>query len=106
MADRSLHRRDFLRLSLVLTGSAWVAACQNQNTQSVPTPAATKGIMPETSGIQLKGGDADAWTFHKALKGSLKNPADCKVVFTESDKARVEATSQEYFFSADVPISP
>jgi cyclomaltodextrinase / maltogenic alpha-amylase / neopullulanase len=56
--------------------------------------------------IQLKGGNADAWTFHKLLKGSLGNPAACQAVWLESNGSRVQATLQEYFFSAEVPIRP
>src|SRR5688572_17232434 len=105
MADRSLNRRDFLRLSLVLAGSAFTAACKEA--LPGPTPAATKGIMSLLkSGIQLNGADADIWIFRKLLKGSLENPAACQGVWINNDGVRVQAMMQEDSFSAEVPIHP
>jgi cyclomaltodextrinase / maltogenic alpha-amylase / neopullulanase len=100
-----LNRREFLRLSLVLTGSA-LAACQKTPLTAIPTT--TEGTMsPElNSGIQLTGGDADAWTFQKVIKGSLKNPAVCQTVTIDNDRSPVQAALQENFFSAEVPIRP
>src|SRR5215216_5099020 len=103
MPDRLLHRREFLRLSLVMTGSVLATACQAQRI----VPTATKGIMstPELkTGIQLKGTDADVWTFTKSVKGSMENPAACQTVLIDNNGARVHADLQEYFFSAEVPI--
>jgi cyclomaltodextrinase len=90
----------------VMTGSALAAACQK--TRSTTLPIATEGTMsPESnSGIQLNGGDADAWTFQKVVKGSLKNPAACQSVTIDNDRFPVQAALQENFFSADVPIHP
>src|SRR5687767_9451500 len=103
MADRPLNRRDFLRLSLVLAGSAFTAACKEA--LPGPTPTATKGIMSLLkSGIQLNGGDADIWTFRKLLKGSLENPAACQGVWINNDGVRVQAMMQDDSFSAEVPI--
>jgi len=105
MAARPLNRRDFLRLSLVLAGSAFTAACKEA--LPGPTLTATKGTMSSLkSGIQLNGGDADAWTFHKLLKGSLENPAACQAVWINNDGVRVQTTLQEDSFSAEVPIHP
>ena len=106
MVNRPLNRRDFLRLSLVLTGSALAAACQRIPTEAIP--ATSEGIMsPESkSGIQLNGSNADAWTYRKVVRGSLKNPAACKRVFIDNDRARVQTVLQENFFSAEVPIHP
>lgn len=58
------------------------------------------------SGIQWNGGDADAWTFNKVVKGILKNPAACQAVWIDNDGARSQAILQEHFFSAEVPIHP
>ena len=106
MADQPLNRRDFLRLSLVLAGSAFAAACQEMLPEITPNVA--KGTMsPQLdSGIQLKAGDADSWTFHKQVKGSMRNPAACQAVFIDNSGSRTEAALQEYFFSASVPIRP
>ncbi|HET9588738.1 MAG TPA: alpha-amylase family glycosyl hydrolase [Anaerolineales bacterium] len=103
MTNQSLNRRDFLRLSLVLAGGALATACQEL--QSGPAPTATKGPMLK-SGIQLNGGDADAWAFQKPLKGSLENPAACQGVSIDNGGTRVQAVLKEHFFSADVPIRP
>lgn len=63
--------------------------------------------MPsQPSGIKLIGSNADVWTFHKQVRGSLANPAACRSVAITSDPARVEARLQENFFSAEVPIRP
>jgi glycosidase len=98
-----LNRRDFLRLSLVLAGSAFIAACKEMQTE--PAPALTKGNMLK-SGIQLNGSNADAWTFRKAVRGSLENPAACREVFVDNDSTRVEAHLEGSSFSAEVPIRP
>ena len=106
MSIQSLNRREFLRLSLVLTGSALAAACQKAPPTTNPTM--TEGTMsPEiNSGIQLSGGDADAWTYQKVVKGSLKDPAVCQSVYIDNDRSPVQAVLQENFFSANVPIQP
>ncbi len=105
MAERTLHRRDFLRLSLVLTGSALATACQAQ--QTTPTPATPEGTMPsQPSGIKMIGTDADAWTFRKVMRGSMANPAACQSVSIENNSTLAEAALQENFFSAEVPIRP
>ena len=63
--------------------------------------------MPsQPSGIKLIGSNADVWTFHKQLRGSLANPAACHSVAITNDPARVEARLQEHFFAAEVPIHP
>src|SRR5688572_5594503 len=98
-----LNRREFLRLSLILTGSALATACLP--TRSGFTPTAPPRPSPE-SGIHLKGGNADAWTFIKSLQGSMANPAACQSVLFDNNGARTQAALQEYFFSADVPIRP
>src|SRR5688572_20733318 len=98
---RKLNRRDFLRLGLVLAGGTFVAACQEMQTEPVPT--ATKGIMLK-SGIHLNGTNADAWTFRKLIRGSLDNPAACQAVFVDNSSTRVEALVEGSSFSAEVPI--
>ena len=103
MKKRSLNRREFLRLSMVLAGSAWAAACQPRRSTLTPTAAPTLALP---SGIKLTGDHADAWTFLKQVKGSMANPAVCPAVSIQSDSARIQATLQEYFFSAEVPIRP
>jgi cyclomaltodextrinase / maltogenic alpha-amylase / neopullulanase len=103
MSDRSLHRRDFLRLSLVLAGSAWVTACQE--TLPTSTPASSPGPSLK-AGIRLPGGAADAWTFVKEVRGSMQNPAACQAVWISNASARTQAALNENFFSADVPIQP
>ena len=69
MTNRLIHRREFLRLSLVLAGSALATACQP--TRPGSTPTATAAGPSFASGIRLQGGGADAWTFVKSIKGSL-----------------------------------
>src|SRR5687767_7503013 len=103
MCDRTLNRRDFLRLSLVLTGGAFVAACQEM--QSEVTPTATRGDMLK-SGIRLHGSSADVWTFRKRVMGSLDNPVACQVVLVDNSNTRVEALLDGSSFSAEVPIRP
>ena len=98
-----LNRREFLRLSLVLSSSALATACLP--TRSGFTPSASAGPS-QTSGIQWKGGNADAWTFIKSLKGSMANPAACRSVLVDHNGARTQASLQEYFFAADIPIRP
>jgi cyclomaltodextrinase len=94
-----------MRLSLVLTGSALAAACQANLAPS--TPDLPEGTMPpQPAGIKLIGSNADVWTFHKQVRGSLTNPAACQSVVITNDSARVEARLQENFFSAEVPIRP
>jgi cyclomaltodextrinase / maltogenic alpha-amylase / neopullulanase len=107
MTDQALNRREFLSLSLVLAGSALVTACQAP--QIGPSPTATKGIMstPELkTGIKLQGGNVDAWTFRKSLKGSLENPTACQTVWIDDNGTRLQANLREYFFSAEVPVRP
>src|SRR5687768_18420100 len=103
MANRSLNCRDFRRLSLGLTDSALIAACQKALTGA--TPIATKGIMLK-SGIQLNEGNADAWTFGKPLKGSLQNPEACQGVLIDNGGTRVQAIVEGQSFSAEVPVLP
>src|SRR5687768_7625438 len=98
---RKLNRRDFLRLSLVLAGGTFVAACQEMQTEPVPT--ATKGVMLK-SGIHLNGRNADAWAFRKPMTGSLENPAACQAVFVANNSTRVDALLEDSSFSAEVPI--
>src|SRR5512147_2280924 len=105
MADQPLNRRDFLRLSLVLAGSA-LASCQGIVPGSTPTDA--KGNMPK-SAFQLNGGDADAWSYDKLIKGFLKDPSACRAVWIDNgraDSARVQATLDGQAFSASVPTQP
>ena len=107
MKKQSLNRREFLRLSLVMAGGTLIASCQDL--LSNPTAFPTKGNMstPELrTGIQLKGGDVDAWTFRKSLKGSMQNPAACQAVWIDNDGTRIRATLQESFFSGEVPVRP
>jgi cyclomaltodextrinase / maltogenic alpha-amylase / neopullulanase len=106
MSERALNRREFLRLSLVLAGSALAAACKQV---LAGTPTALKGSTPLSdlkSGIQFMGDDADVWASTKLMRGSLKNPAACQAVWIENNGVRVQANMQEYFFSANVPIQP
>ena len=64
-------------------------------------------MPPESnSGIKLIGADADAWTFRKEVKGSMKNPAACQAVFVDRNGSRTKASLQEYFFSAELRIHP
>ena len=39
----------------------------------------------------------------KTLKGKLENPAACQAVSLEASRTRLQATMQEYSFSAEVP---
>jgi glycosidase len=103
MKRQSVNRREFLRLSFVLAGSAWATSCQPARSALTPTIAAAPSL---SSGIQLTGDNADAWTFVKHVKGSLSNPAVCQAVWIENDDARAQATLQENFFSAEVLIRP
>ena len=101
MPSGPLNRREFLRLSLVLTSSALATACQTTQ------PRLTSTEPPEPSlesGIKLNTTSADAWTFSKPVIGSMANPAACKVVWLENDDQRVQAALNESFFSASVPI--
>src|SRR5688572_4424543 len=106
MAQQLLNRREFLRLSLVLTGSALVAACQKVPIRTTPTPV--KGTMtPELkAGIQLNGGDADAWIHNKLVRGSLENPEVCQDVSIDNGGARVGAVLKGQSFFAEVAIRP
>lgn len=107
MTDQALNRREFLRLSLVMASSALATACQAP--RIAPSPTATKGIMPTRelkTGIKLQGGNVDAWTFRKSLKGSMENPAACQAVWIDHNGARLPAVLQEYFFSGEVPVHP
>src|SRR5688572_14832300 len=103
MADRPLNRRDFLRLSLVMAGGT-LAACQKTQPAPIPTSKGNTPLPQLKAGIQLNGGDADAWTFRKLLKGSLENPAACQGVWINNDGVRVQAMMQDDSFSAEVPI--
>ena len=102
MSDGPLHRRDFLRLSLALAGSAWLAACQDQLPSMTLTPAAPS----LKAGIRLIGGEADAWTFVKQVRGSMQNPAACESVSIGNGLVRKQASLNESFFSAELPIRP
>jgi cyclomaltodextrinase / maltogenic alpha-amylase / neopullulanase len=103
MTHRPLPRREFLRLSLVLAGSAWVTACQER----LPglTPTAVQEPSPK-AGMKLLGGEADAWSFVKSMRGSMANPAACQVVLVDNNGERVPAALQENFFTAEAPIRP
>src|SRR5688572_10639681 len=101
MTHPMLNRREFLRLSLIAAGSALASACQPTRAALMPTP--TRGPSLK-SGIQLNGNNADAWTFIKSVRGSMANPAACQAVWVDNDETRKQATLQENFFSAEVPI--
>jgi len=101
MVDQTLNRRDFLRLSLMLAGGAFIVACQE--VQSEVTPIATKGNMLK-SGIRLNGSSADVWTFRKRVMGSLDNPVACQVVLVDNSNTRVDAILEDLSFSAEIPI--
>jgi cyclomaltodextrinase / maltogenic alpha-amylase / neopullulanase len=103
MTDRPLNRRDFLRLSLIAAGSAWVTACQEALPRSTPTAAPGPSLK---AGIQLIGDDADAWTYVKKVPGSMQNPAACQGVWISNGSARTQAVLNENFFAAEVPIQP
>src|SRR5688572_21009314 len=103
MTHPMLNRREFLRLSLIAVGSALASACQP--TRSALTPTPTQGPSLK-SGIKLNGDNADAWTFIKSMRGSIANPAACQAVWVDNNGIGAQATLQENFFSADVPIRP
>ncbi|HET6821149.1 MAG TPA: alpha-amylase family glycosyl hydrolase, partial [Anaerolineales bacterium] len=103
MNRRSMNRREFLRLSLVLAGSTWATACQPTRSALTSTVVPTLSIP---SGIQLTGDNADAWTFVKQTRGSISNPAVCQAIWVDNEKARAQAALQENFFSAEVLIRP
>ncbi len=106
MKDQPLNRREFLRLSFVLAGSAVAASCQGALPGTTPTDA--KGNMPK-SAFQLNGGNADAWTYNKLVKGFLKDPAACQAVWIDNGGApaeRVQAILDGQSFSANVAIRP
>ena len=103
MIKRPLNRREFLRISLVLAGSAWVTACQERLPTLTPTTVSSPSME---AGVALFGGSADAWTFHKGIRGSIHNPAACQSVSLKNQSALVPASMQENFFSAEVPIRP
>ncbi|HJS18503.1 MAG TPA: alpha-amylase family glycosyl hydrolase [Anaerolineales bacterium] len=56
------------------------------------------------SGIQLSRGNADAWTHHKLVIGSLENPEACETVWIDNGATRVQAVMDGSSFSASVPI--
>ena len=103
MSRVPLNRREFLRLSIVLTGGAVASACEPTRSALTPTIAPTLALP---SGIKLTGGHAEAWTFHKTIRGSMSNPAACEAVWLDNSHERVEAMLQENFFTAEVPIRP
>ncbi|HET6598063.1 MAG TPA: alpha-amylase family glycosyl hydrolase [Anaerolineales bacterium] len=103
MMNRSLNRREFLRLSIVLAGSAWATACGPGRSTLTPTVVPTLSLP---SGIKLTGDDADAWAFVKQIRGSMSNPAVCQAVWVENEEARAQTAPQENFFSAEVLIRP
>ena len=101
MSDRALNRRDFLRLSLVLAGGAFIATCDEVKLELTPT----KEVLLK-SGIRLNGGEADAWVFRKSVSGRLDNPAVCQAVLVDNSNTRVNALIEGSSFSAEVPIRP
>ncbi|HEU4746393.1 MAG TPA: alpha-amylase family glycosyl hydrolase, partial [Anaerolineales bacterium] len=101
MSRPFLTRREFLRLSFILAGSALATGCQPARTGT--TPSSIPGPSLE-SGIQLPGSSTDAWTFMKSMRGSLANPAACQAVWIDHNGTRLPAALQENFFSADVPV--
>jgi cyclomaltodextrinase / maltogenic alpha-amylase / neopullulanase len=101
MADQSLNRREFLRLSYALAGGALLTACQKE--QFTPTLVPTLTTM---AGIQLDGSNADAWTFNKLVTGDLKNPDVCDAVWIQNNESRLPALLKEKSFSVNVPIQP
>ena len=101
MPKPSLNRREFLHLSLVLTGSALATACQPTRSALTPTSMSTPFLE---SGIKLITANSDAWTFHKPIRGSMSNPAACQAVWVDNGEQRVEADLNESFFSASVPV--
>lgn len=103
MSRAPLNRREFLRLSIVLTGGAVASACEPARSALTPTIAPTFALP---SGIKLTGDNAEAWTFHKTIRGSMSNPAACEAVWLDNSQERVEAMLQENFFAAEVPIRP
>jgi glycosidase len=100
MGDQPLNRREFLRLSLVLTGSALAAGCQEKMSPTT-TPEALLN-----SGIQLRGSRAEAWTFSKRMQGSLENPDACQGVLIANQGTAVPALVEGKSFSARVPVFP
>jgi len=104
MSKQPLNRREFLRLSLVLAGSALAASCQEKLPAVTPTSEA-KGTMTK-SGLQLSGGNAEAWHHIKRLKGSLQDPAVCQSLWIDNGRERVQAVLEGQSFSAEVPILP
>src|SRR5687768_7009790 len=100
MYDQSLNRRDFLRLSVLLAGGAFVAACQEMKLELTSTATMLK------SGIRLNGNSAEVWTFRKLVMGSLENPAACQAVLVDNSNTRVGAMLDGPSFSAEVPIRP
>ena len=88
MSRAPLNRREFLRLSLLLTGSAVASACEPTRSALTPTVAPTLALP---SWIKLTGGNTDAWTLHKPVRGSMSNPAACETMWLDNNQERVEA---------------
>lgn len=102
-----LHRRDFLRLSVVAAGSAMAAACQKalQNvipTEAIETITATVSPAPEVK-LNLVGGNRDAWTWVK--KAKIKASGNCERVVVSVNEQKLEAMSEGDFFTADVTLA-
>ena len=96
MPAQLLNRREFLRLGLILTGSALAAGCQEKLEPTALKP----------SGIQLNGSNVDAWTFHKSVRGGLENPQSCMEVLLNHQDTRVAALVEGQSFSASIPVYP
>ena len=104
MKKAPLSRRDFLRLSVIASGSAIATACQGALTPTITVGTSTAAPSPTPSvKFSLSGGNADAWTWIKQVKVGVSE-GTCEKVLLRRNGQDVEAVPEGETFTAEVPL--
>ncbi|HET6598064.1 MAG TPA: alpha-amylase family glycosyl hydrolase [Anaerolineales bacterium] len=98
-----LTRRDFLRLSVIATGSAIAAACQNALTP-IPLISTAAASPAPSAKLRVVNGNVDAWAWVKQIKVGV-SAGECERVLLQVNGQPFDAKPDGDSFTADVPLS-
>ena len=112
MNPGKVNRKDFLRLLLLSAAGAGAAACEPTSPTStataLPAPSSTP-TLPLGTHLKLNS-HGDAWTWNKAVTGTVTNASECKSLLVSANSVEVQAALEgansngDSTFSANVPL--
>src|SRR5688572_19072758 len=105
MKKAPLPRRGFLRLCVVVAGSAIAAACQKALTDAIAVGTSTAIPSPTPSvNMSLIGGNQDVWAWVKQVKVQVTD-GECESMIIDVNRQEVAAQPNGEAFTAEVPLS-